>query len=47
MPDERIDENRQSHDLAAGIVLVRDDAVLAVYENDYWTLPKGGREGGE
>lgn len=47
MPDERTDENRHSHDLAAGIVLVRDDAVLAVYENDYWTLPKGGCECGE
>lgn len=47
MPDERTVENRQSHELAAGIVLVRDGSVLAVHENGYWTLPKGGCERGE
>lgn len=36
-----------SHDVAAGVVVVRDNAVLAVYEHGYWTLPKGGCETGE
>ncbi|KAB1194211.1 NUDIX domain-containing protein [Haloferax sp. MBLA0076] len=35
------------HDLAAGVVVIRDDAILAVYEKDRWGLPKGGSEPGE
>ncbi|MFC7203517.1 NUDIX domain-containing protein [Haloferax namakaokahaiae] len=35
------------HDLAAGVVVLRDNAVLAVYEKDRWGLPKGGSEPGE
>lgn len=35
------------HDLAAGVVVLRDESVLAVYEKDRWGLPKGGAEPGE
>ncbi|ELZ98848.1 MutT/nudix family protein [Haloferax mucosum ATCC BAA-1512] len=35
------------HDLAAGVVVLRDESVLAVYEKDRWGLPKGGSEPGE
>ncbi|KAB1196215.1 MULTISPECIES: NUDIX domain-containing protein [Haloferax] len=35
------------HDLAAGVVVIRDDGILAVYEKDRWGLPKGGSEPGE
>jgi ADP-ribose pyrophosphatase YjhB (NUDIX family) len=37
----------QTHDLAAGVVVVRDDTVLAVREHGRWGLPKGGVEPGE
>lgn len=35
------------HDLAAGVVVLRENSVLAVYEKDRWGLPKGGSEPGE
>lgn len=35
------------HDLAAGVVVIRNNSVLAVYEKDRWGLPKGGSEPGE
>jgi 8-oxo-dGTP pyrophosphatase MutT (NUDIX family) len=35
------------HDLAAGVVVLRDESVLAVYEKGRWGLPKGGSEPGE
>ncbi|MCO8267093.1 NUDIX domain-containing protein [Haloferax prahovense] len=35
------------HDLAAGVVVLQENSVLAVYEKDRWGLPKGGSEPGE
>ncbi|ELZ81389.1 NUDIX hydrolase [Haloferax larsenii JCM 13917] len=35
------------HDLAAGVVVIQDDGILAVYEKGRWGLPKGGSEPGE
>ncbi|WP_396612587.1 NUDIX domain-containing protein [Haloferax sp. S1W] len=35
------------HDLAAGVVVIRDGSILAVYEKGRWGLPKGGSEPGE
>lgn len=47
MSESTISEVQPSHDLAAGVVVVRERSVLAVYEHGYWTLPKGGCETGE
>ena len=47
MSESTISGAQTSHDLAAGVVVVREQSVLAVYEHGYWTLPKGGCETGE
>jgi 8-oxo-dGTP pyrophosphatase MutT (NUDIX family) len=36
-----------THDLAAGVVVVRDESVLAVRQCGRWSFPKGGVEPGE
>ncbi|WP_248928536.1 NUDIX domain-containing protein [Paenibacillus hamazuiensis] len=36
-----------AHNLAAGVVVLKDDAVLLVKDNSGWSLPKGSTEIGE
>lgn len=33
--------------LAAGVIVLKDDSILLVYEKGHWSLPKGKREKGE
>ncbi|TVY08230.1 NUDIX domain-containing protein [Paenibacillus cremeus] len=36
-----------AHKLAAGVVVLKDDAVLLVKDHSGWSLPKGSTENGE